>query len=111
MVRSSDAPFNWLQNPLASALLQPSLVTRLATIDLWSDAISGKCCRLTVSDMGCEIEIQARGERLLTAWYPSVCEALACARERQPVTGLTGSFLAADLTWAIFPVFAGLSGS
>ena len=70
-------------------------MTQLATIDLWSDATSGKRCRLTVSDAGCEVEIRAKGERMLTAWYPSVSEALACARERQPGACSTGPFLAA----------------
>jgi hypothetical protein len=55
-----------------------------ATIDLWSDLCTGKRCRLTVSDDGCEIEIQAKGQRMLTAWYPTVTEALACAKERRP---------------------------
>jgi hypothetical protein len=70
-------------------------MTQLATIELWSDARSGKRCRLTVSDAGCEVEIQAQGERMLTAWYPSVSEALACARERQPVPVAGGPHLAA----------------
>lgn len=61
-----------------------------ATIDLWSDTRTGKRCRLTVSDDGCEVEIRAQGERILTAWYPSVTEALACAKERQPSPAANG---------------------
>jgi len=76
-------------------LLLKSRMIQFATIDLWSDDITGRRCRLTVSDDGCEVEIRAEGERLLTAWYPSVSEALACARERQPGPGLTGPGLAA----------------
>ena len=68
---------------------------QFATIDLWSDDITGRRCRLTVSDHGCEVEIRAEGECLLTAWYPSVSEALACAKERQPGPGITGPGLAA----------------
>jgi hypothetical protein len=59
-------------------------VVHFATIDLWSDTRSGRRCRLTVSDDGCEVEIQARGERMLTAWYPNITDALASAIERQP---------------------------
>lgn len=80
---------------MAPALLRTSFMSHFATIDLWSDVRTGKRCRLTVSDDGCEVEIRAEGERMLTAWYPSVSEALACARERQPASVLTGPRFAA----------------
>jgi hypothetical protein len=65
-------------------------VTELATIDLWSDSETGKHCRLIVSADGCEVEIGVAGERMLTAWYPSISAAVSCAWERQPPTALDG---------------------
>jgi hypothetical protein len=75
---------------LAFGLLSRPLMIHFATIDLWTDTKTGKDCRLTVSDDGCEVEIRAKGERMLTAWYPTVSEALASARERQPRGGMSG---------------------
>ena len=89
------APVILLGNLSGAGFAKPSLMIQFATIDLWSDARTGKRCRLTVSDDGCEVEIRAEGERMLTAWYSSVTEALACAKERQPVPCLTGPQLAA----------------
>jgi hypothetical protein len=77
------------------SLASVGCMSRLATIDVWSDDKSGKRCRLTVSDSGCEVEIRAEGERLLTAWYSSLAEAWASARERQPGAAFSGPPLAA----------------
>jgi hypothetical protein len=66
-----------------------------ATVDLWSDGETGKRCVLTITDEGCEVEIKAEGARMLTAWYASVSEALASARERQPAPIANGPQIAA----------------
>ena len=73
---------------MALLLLTQPIMVYFATIDLWSDTRTGKHCRVTVSDNGCEVEIQAKGERMLTAWYPTVSEAIACAKERRPPTSI-----------------------
>jgi hypothetical protein len=66
-----------------------------ATIDLWTDARTGRECRLLVSNEGCRVEISAKGEPMLTAWYQSVSEALESATERRPVSAVGGPQLAA----------------
>jgi hypothetical protein len=70
-------------------------MSHFATIDLWADARTGRECRLLVSNEGCEVEILAEGERLLTAWYRSVSEAFESAEERRPVSAIGGPQVAA----------------
>ena len=59
-----------------------------ATIELWADERTGRECRLLVSNEGCEVEILAEGEPMLTAWYQSVSEAIESAKERRPVSAV-----------------------
>jgi hypothetical protein len=65
-----------------------------ATIDLWADVRTGRECRVLVSNEGCEVEILAEGEPMLTAWYSSVSDALESAKERQPASTARGPQLA-----------------
>jgi len=57
---------------------------QVATIWVWSDALSGRDCSIQVREDACDVELHAVDQRVFTVTCPSIVNALAAADEMRP---------------------------
>jgi len=57
----------------------------IATIEVWSDPFDGRSCSVVVYEDGCELEMHAHGQRVLSATRGTVAEALRLAGNWHPL--------------------------
>jgi hypothetical protein len=67
------------------ALAQTCVMKPTATIDVWSDEVDARRCLVAVYRDGCQLEMHAHGQVLVTQRCPSVPEAMDQAERWRPL--------------------------